>query len=142
MWDLPVNLVREHIAVVCNTATELAPLNIDVADLETIPSNTLIRLDDIEFKDIENGQTFANFEEETTRTLQDCRGDTLTLVNSGFSDFQNTPLPTGSGSITGILQRQRNTPRLRLRTLEDVDMPWNVVGRIPLWHPMPFSFPK
>ena len=59
--------------------------------------------------------------EETSLILNDCSGNELIVLNSGFSDFQSVLIPENNGSITGVLLKDRNDFQLAIRSLADVD---------------------
>ena len=67
------------------------------------------------------GETYAISQEETERTLLDCEENEITLINSGYADFQAEPLPGANGTITAILTKDGKTPKLVIRTLDDVN---------------------
>jgi hypothetical protein len=46
----------------------------------------------------------------------------IELLNSGYSDFQDTILPSGNGSVTAVLYRENNDYQLIIRKLNDMDM--------------------
>jgi len=83
--------------------------------------NTLIQLQEVEISENDLGQPFAPYQEEAIRLLQDCSGQTVELLNSGYSDFQAEPLPDGHGSITGVLLKDGNHFQLIIRDVSDVD---------------------
>ena len=84
-------------------------------------TNTLIYIDNIEFSLDEIGATFALQSEETKLTLINCDDNKMDLLNSGYSDFQSTLLPTGSGNITGILFKEDEDFFIVIRDLNDIN---------------------
>lgn len=117
---LPNQKVFEHVLVACDNQENVEPLLTTISALDTLPSNTLVKLEGVEFIDEELGKPFAIATEETERHLQDCKENLLVLLNSGYSDFQSEILSEGNGSITGILVRDGKNPQLIIRSLEDV----------------------
>ncbi len=118
---LPKTILKNHLTVSCSEVENIEPLEISLDMLIGVPQNTLVRIKNLEFVDEELGEPFAVEAEETERVLQDCQGNLITLVNSGFSDFQDTILPNLSGSITGILVKNNEDFNLRIRSLEDIE---------------------
>lgn len=118
---LPAAVLHQHIFKVCEPGATLEPRELTIDALTPNLTNTLVKLSKVEIIEEELGLSFAVPKEETERTLVDCRNHTIELVNSGFSDFQSVQLPTGNGSITGVLLRERNNFKLAIRTLEDID---------------------
>lgn len=118
---LPALKVAAHVIVSCDELTQITPRSVVISELDSGLTNTLVTLGDVEVVDQELDSAFAISKKETKRTLTNCLDDKLTLLNSGFSDFQATPLPIGNGSITGVLLRENNTYFLAIRNLNDID---------------------
>jgi len=119
---LPSAVVGNHIFISCDGASTIEPKNLGIYDLEERFTNTLVRLQDIQILEEEIGLPFAREREETERTMVDCSGNEIILLNSGFSDFQSEVLSDGRGSITGVLLREKNNYRLAIRDLEDLNL--------------------
>ncbi|MEO1011364.1 MAG: DUF5689 domain-containing protein [Bacteroidota bacterium] len=118
---LPTAVLEEHIFVSCDEVVDIVPAKILVNELQDSHINTLVHLEDTEVLEEELGLPFAIEREETERTLTDCDDNELTLLNSGFADFQAELLPEGNGSITGVLTKDGNDFQLIIRDLEDID---------------------
>lgn len=117
---LPAQKVEEHILLSCN-AEKANPLVTSITALDTLTANTLVKIENLEFHDDELGKPFAEPGEETEQILQDCDEYQVVLINSGYADFQAELIPEGNGSITGILIKDGNVPKLLIRTLADID---------------------
>lgn len=117
---LPASAVSEHILLSCDNPTTLVPKKITLEDLSEEHINTLIAIDNVEFEEELLGTTFAVPERETERTVTDCLGDKIYLLNSGYSDFQADILPDGNGSITGVLYRDNDKLQLIIRDKDDI----------------------
>ncbi|WP_431162281.1 DUF5689 domain-containing protein [Flagellimonas beolgyonensis] len=117
---LPSQKVMEHVLLSCDD-DEATPLVTSISALDTLSANTLVKIENLEFQDEALGQPFAETEEETERTLQDCEENQVMLINSGYADFHAELLPEGNGTITGILVKEGITPKLMIRTLDDID---------------------
>ncbi len=118
---LPKAVLKNHLIVSCGDRQNIEPLEISLDMLMEVKENTLVRLKNLEFVDEELRESFAVKAEETNRLLKDCQGNLITLVNSGYSDFQETILPNLSGSITGVLVKNNQDFNLRIRSLEDIE---------------------
>jgi len=118
---LPSLKVPEHIIKACSNSLNIVPHIVTLDLLDDGMINTLVKILDVEIVEEDLGLPFALLKEETKRNLQDCLEHNLTLLNSGFSDFQAEVLPSGSGSITGVLVKNNNDFQLRIRGLEDID---------------------
>ncbi|MEH6680744.1 MAG: DUF5689 domain-containing protein [Sediminicola sp.] len=119
---LPVKAVHEHLWVDCSGPFDIVPTQVQVDSIDAGMVNTLVQLENMEFVDADLGKTYADFEEETERTLQECNGEEITLLNSGYADFQAALIPEGSGFVRGALLMDNNKYRLAVRDLEDVDL--------------------
>lgn len=80
----------------------------------------------VEFRNVkwqDAGETnFADYQESANRTLIDANGQTLTVRNSGYSNFYNKMLPEGRGSVRGILSYYGGTPQLVLIDFQGINM--------------------
>lgn len=82
----------------------------------------LVEFRNVSFQINEGEETYAPYQESVNRTLVDANGQTLTVRNSGYSNFYNQLLPKGRGNVRGILSYYNgDTPwQLVLRSLDDV----------------------
>nr|WP_321415702.1 DUF5689 domain-containing protein [uncultured Allomuricauda sp.] len=118
---LPSGKVFDHLLVSCEAAGPPEPLIATIPEMDSLPSNILVQLENIEFAEEILGETYAVAQEETQRTLVDCEENEIALVNSGYADFQAETLLEANGTLTAILTKDGKTPILIIRTLEDVD---------------------
>ncbi len=118
---LPNSVIFEHILVPCNSVTEIQPKSVSISDLNETMINTLVRIENVEFSENELGQSYAIEKEETQRTLVNCNDNELTLLNSGYSDFQAQIIPDKMGAATGVLTMDKNEFQLIIRTVDDLD---------------------
>lgn len=61
----------------------------------------LVRFDNVHFEDA--GKPYAEGTSSTKRYIIDESGNRIMLYNSSYADFKDEPLPSGSGSVVGIL---------------------------------------
>jgi hypothetical protein len=118
---LPSSVVDEHIFLSNDEKVKLKPTATSIESLNHQLTNTLVQLNEVEIIDEELGEIFAVAREETEHTLVDCFGNTLTLLNSGYSDFQSEVLPSGKGTITGILLREKDKYSFAIRKVSDIN---------------------
>lgn len=118
---LPAAVLSRHLFVSCGVPVVPQPREVTMDALQDAMVNTLVQFKNVELSEDEVGIPFAVLREETKRTLMDCNDNTLTLLNSGFADFQAEPLPEGNGSITGVLVKENNNFELIIRELVDMD---------------------
>ncbi len=119
---LPASITQEHLFVSCNAPVSLQPVQIEGIHPEVELTNTLVQLIGVEVYENELDLPFAESGEETERTLQDCERNTITLLNSGFSDFHSDSLPYDNGSVTGVLLRQNDDFSIVIRDLDDLNL--------------------
>lgn len=103
-----------------STGNEVVPVSRTINELSTADISTLVQIDNIEFESSELGQTYADFQQNTNRFLEDCNGNGIIIRTSGFSDFYNTPLPEGNGTVTAIYTVFGDTKQLLVRRPEEV----------------------
>lgn len=118
---LPSLKVMEHVFRSCEEVN-VDPILTTISEVDSVPVNTLVRLEGLEVVDRELGETFAITTEETERHLKDCEENELVLLNSGYADFQAELLPEGNGTVTGVLVMDGKTPQLIIRDLDDITL--------------------
>jgi hypothetical protein len=84
----------------------------------------LVKLDGVQFTDAMTGLTWANAVEMVTenRTLEDCNDKTIIVRTSGYSSAAGKVLPSGNGSITGIVTIFNGTYQFLVRDFDEVNM--------------------
>ena len=118
---LPASIVQEHLFVSCDSPVSVQAVPIKGVPTDTRLTNFLVQLKDLEVSETQLGLPFAEPREATERILVDCGGNSIKLLNSGFSDFHSEPLPQGNGSITGVLSHENGKITLTIRSLEDLN---------------------
>ncbi|WP_339650558.1 DUF5689 domain-containing protein [uncultured Maribacter sp.] len=118
---LPNSVVFNHILLSCDPIEKISPRSVSILELNESMVNTLVRIDNVELKGDEIGQSFSVEKEETQRTLVDCDDNELKLMNSGYSDFQAQIIPDKMGAATGVLTMDKNEFQLIIRTVDDLD---------------------
>ncbi|MBT8319809.1 MAG: choice-of-anchor J domain-containing protein [Gramella sp.] len=109
---VPNSLITSHV-IRTNERSTIVPKNVRIDEVTEETKNLYIRLDKVQF-DLnlireENRYSFASnvvdrFDGE--RQMTDCStGSTIFLSTSTYSDFNSLLLPTGSGSLEGVLSR-------------------------------------
>lgn len=99
---------------------EPAPVEITSASqLSGDLCNMLIKVVDVSFA---NGGTlpFSETYTSTSRNLDFAGGGSIILRTSNYADFASEMLPTGTGSVVGILTRYNNDYQLTIRSLADL----------------------
>jgi len=96
----------------------LEPLKIKLSEITDEHISKLVTIDSVQFWN--PYATYAVDGETTNRILVDKHGNQIALRNSGFAKFKNVMLPTGSGSITGVLSTYGTTRQFYIRDLNDI----------------------
>ena len=118
---IPWNTFEEHITKDgWPDLAKIEPKAVEIKDLTDKMVNTLVKLENVTFDD--GGKLpFAEEQMTSNRTVRSADGTaTLTLRTSGYSDFYKNTLPTGKGSLIGVLGKHRGDWQLTLRSYEDV----------------------
>ncbi len=95
-----------------------------LANVNNIPTNTLIQLNDVEFDLPDAGVTYANATTLTYKnlTVKDCNGDEVILYTSGYAKFASDTTPTGKGSLIAVFKMYSGDGELILRNSTEVNM--------------------
>lgn len=81
--------------------------------------NRLVKLETCHF--VEGGMaTYCDPNAATSHDIEMIDGTTITMRTSNYADFINEMLPTGNGTVVGILTRYNNTVQIVIRDLDDV----------------------
>ena len=121
---IPETLIDDFVFLICYEISLIEPkIFSSIADLmkdEYI--NTLITLENIQFKELELEKNYAEEDDSGDRKLQDSLGNEIMLRSSNFANFAHDSLPKGSGKITAILGKFIDHYQLYVRDLSDVEM--------------------
>lgn len=117
---LPATATLQKVTSNCNPLVSPEPIKVTLPISETIPSNTLIQLGDVQFLAAEVGLPLAEEKEETSRVLVSCTDDELALVTSGYATFYNSVMVENSGVITGVYIKNKSKPYMVIRELGDL----------------------
>ena len=124
---IPANLLGQYL-VKGQWGLSITPKVYDLATAEDfpldIPTNTLVRFENVEFAPGSYGKTYAPTS-GSNLTINNCMPspNQMIVYSSNFSTFAMAQSPTGNGSIQGIYTIYNNDAELQIRDLYDVDMP-------------------
>lgn len=125
---IPNSEVFNHFTRSCENV-EITPTIISINQINDAHVETLIQLNGVQFRneDLSNPYGVLNSTQTVDRILEqineDCELDAqIKLRISGYSDFKNSELPEGKGSVTGILSTYYSEYQLTLRSEEDVNL--------------------
>lgn len=116
--DVDKNIIKQK------TLVPVTPLKVNIADINASHQSRLIQIDGVEFSDGDLGTTYADAANQSSKnkTLKDCFGGSLLVRTSGFASFANTAVPTGKGSIIGVLSQFNSDLQLYIRTPAEATM--------------------
>lgn len=97
----------------------VVPMTIELGKQTDGMVNALVRIEGVTF---ENGgkNNFTDGASTTNETLKDAAGNTVIVRTSNYADFAADKLPSGTGTVAGILGRHRGTWQIVLRSKSDV----------------------
>ena len=119
---IPGNQIRDHMILDCDEDTKVKPKPVSLETITQQKASTLVIIDSIQFLESQSGMPFADEAQETKRQLEDCLGNKIDLVTSGFSDFNSVLLPDGNGKISGVLISEKEQFTLVVRNPGDIQM--------------------
>ncbi len=96
----------------------LEPLKLKINEITDAHVSKLVTIDSVQFWN--PGLPFSIDGETTNRIVIDKYGNQIALRNSGYVKFKNNLLPSGSGSITGVLSTYGTTRQFYIRDLNDI----------------------
>ena len=100
-------------------STLVAPKVVGIKDLKVDMNNTVVQLDNVYF--VNGGKsTFAINETTTSQTLKDKDGNSIDVRTSSFSTFAKDILPSGTGTLIGVLGRFNGNWQFTIRSKADV----------------------
>ena len=103
------------------------PVTVKISDLKPEMVNMLVKLDKVYF--VNGGKNnFTSNNATTNETLKDGGGSSIDLRTSSFSTFAAELLPSGAGTIIGLLGRYNGSWQFTVRSMNDVV---NFGGEIP-----------
>lgn len=107
---------------------EIIPLSLSFNQVSDNHVGMYVQFDGVEFPENLDGQRYFDPSEDfdTQRTMQVCDGfdySNFILETSSFADFKNVALPTGNGTIAGIISKNYfgDTLLLALNSTDDVN---------------------
>ena len=118
---IPANLVSKYL-VKGKWGQYLTPLVFPLS-ATNIPTNTLVKFNDVEFKSGNNGVAYAA-SSPSNLIFEDCAAtpNELILYTSTYATFALQKTPFGKGSITGLYTIYSGAGELQIRNLDDVQM--------------------
>ncbi|NTW34249.1 MAG: hypothetical protein HGB12_16795, partial [Bacteroidetes bacterium] len=110
--------INTHIFLENFPGTISAPIKLTIPTLSASYLNMLVSLDSIHFT--EAGQVFSSATTSTNRNMVDQYGNILTLRTSNYATFQPDLIPSGTGTVTGVLSIFNGGYQFFIRDLNDL----------------------
>ena len=108
---------------------DITPLVVQIPQLSNDHIGMFVQIENTEFEANLAGERYFNPSEnyDTSRTIQSCSEatySTFDVETSSFSSFKNELLPTGNGTVAGIISKTYDGSRLvlALNNTDDVNM--------------------
>ncbi len=124
--DIATHLFRSK------TTAEITPLTMKFSAIDKSHVGLFVAVENVRVTPSEQGKPFVDPKDyyDTQRTLEACESTAITtflLETSAFATFKDLPLPSGTGSIKGIVTKTYNGSDLVL-TLNDARDAWRSGG--------------
>lgn len=105
--DIATHLFRSK------TTAEITPLTVKFSAIDKSHVGMFIAVENVRVTPSEQGKPFVDPKDyyDTQRTLEACEGTAITtflLETSAFALYKDVPLPTGTGTIQGIVSKTYN----------------------------------
>ena len=106
--------------------TEIDTFTVDIKHLNSIKSNAdslqrwqsqLVRFDSVYW--VEAGKPYSDPSASTNRYIKDVNGNKMLVRNSSYATFRDKLLPSGYGSVVGILSYYGTDWQVLLRSIDD-----------------------
>lgn len=124
--SIPAFEMDKHLIRTCEQAT-IIPKKVTASQLDKSMLEMLVEIENTQFKTIDLTGSYANVDNTQTveRTLENFDADcnllaNIIMKNSGYASFKNKLLPTGKGSVIGILSNYYDEFQLYIRDENDV----------------------
>lgn len=107
-----------YISITADSPVYAEPQSIEIQDISVKDVTSYVRIDNVKFDDADGVTGFCDFVDgeyvTTDRTLTDCYGNILTVRTSGQCSYARETLPTGTGTVTGVIDYSSGSYLLRI----------------------------
>jgi len=134
--SISVNQIINQVFRSKNTMV-ITPLPVNVALVNNAHIGMFVQLDNMEFTASLEGESYVNADDsfDSPRIMQSCEGigyKNFILETSTFADFKNFILPTGNGTIAGIITKDYDGDNIVMALNSTNDVNFNSERCIPL----------
>ncbi len=122
---IPVTLLSEYMLRKSCPNKELSTTTVNIGSIYDIYVGKLVKLEDVQFVGADTaGYSYADAPNLTTlnRIIENCTGASLVVRTSGYAKFAGNYVPTGKGSIIGVMGKYGSDYQLTIINADDVDM--------------------
>jgi len=114
--DVDKNIIKQKTGVVID------PQVVGIPQINTTMQSKLVKLEGVQFADLELGKTYADKPNLTTqnRTLEDCFGNQIIVRTSGYASFAGDTVADGNGTLVAIVGEYNGTMQLYIRSKEEI----------------------
>jgi DNA/RNA endonuclease YhcR with UshA esterase domain len=117
---LPEVMIEDHIFADSLPGPKPEPRVISLSQFSPTLISTLVKIENVSF--IDEGEVWAvQGVNATNRGINEIGVSQFVVRTSSFADFAYERIPSGKGSITGVLSVFRDTYQLTLRDIDDVN---------------------
>ena len=95
------------------TTVDITPHTVTFSEIDKSHIGMFVAIEHVRFSPTEQGKPFVDPKDyyDTQRTLEACEGEAITpflLETSAFANYKDLPLPSGTGTIKGIVSKTYN----------------------------------
>lgn len=118
---IPAAYIKDHLFIDSFPGNPPVPKLMTIAGFTSTERSKLIRLDSVFFSASDVGQVFGvSTATATNRTIMDKNGNSLVIRTSNYANFAGNLVPSGYGSVVGILSYFSPTWQFILRDANDL----------------------
>ena len=103
------------------TKRDIKPEIVSIEDITDAYIGRLIKMEDVEFAELEVGKIFSAAETSENRMLENCNGESIIVRTSGYASFASETVPVGRGSIIAVVGRYDNELQLFIRSMKELN---------------------
>lgn len=120
---IPSGLVPRYV-VPGKWGIPVTPKTVSIANIGNEPTQTLIRLENVQFSAADTSLPYANAatQQSQNRLIEDCNGNQADLYSSGYANFAGAITPSGKGTLVAVYKQYAGSPELEIRNTDDVNM--------------------
>ncbi len=120
---IPVTLLKDYMFRK-SCPKELTTTTVQIGHIFDIYVGKLVKLQNVQFRDKDLGTTYADPVNQISlnKYLKNCTGDSLIVRTSGYANFAGDTIPSGNGTITGIMTKYGNNYQLTIVSKNDVKL--------------------